>query len=95
MPHPINPFIRCNMILCDAVVDVIDANKFRVSVTGNACGIMYEIVAVSEKDAAFEAMRRFQDDVLGVLAHNEGNRPVEWRDWIPEGADPDLAKEVN
>jgi len=56
---------------------------------------MYEIVAVSEKDAAFEAMRRFQDDVLGVLAHNESHGPVEWRDWIPEGAEPLLAKEVD
>lgn len=83
------------MILCDAIVDEIAENKFRVSVTGNGCGIMYEIVAASEKDAAFEAMRRFQDDVLGVLAHNEGNKPVEWRDWIPEGVEPQLAKEVD
>lgn len=83
------------MILCDAIVDELGDNKFRVSVTGNGCGIMYEIVAVSDKDAAFEAMRRFQDDVLGVLAHNGVDKPVEWRDWIPEGLEPDAAKEVN
>ena len=83
------------MILCDAIVDALGDNKYKVSVSGNGCGIMYEIVAVSEKDAAFEAMRRFQDDVLGVLAHNESHGPVEWRDWIPEGAEPLLAKEVD
>jgi hypothetical protein len=83
------------MILCDAIVDALGDNKFKVSVSGSGCGIMYEIVAVSEKDAAFEAMRRFQDDVLGVLAHNENHGPVEWRDWIPEGVEPDAAKEVD
>ena len=83
------------MILCDAIVDESGENKFRVSVTGSGCGIMYEIVAVSDKEAAFEAMRRFQDDVLGVLAHNGTEKPVEWRDCIPEGLEPDLAKEVN
>lgn len=83
------------MILCDAIVDVLGDNKFRVSVTGNGCGIMYELIAVSEKEAAFEAMRRFQDDVLGVLAHNENHGPVEWRDWIPEGVEPNMTKEVD
>lgn len=83
------------MILCDAIVDEIGESKFRVSVSGSGCAIMYEIVAVSEKDAAFEGMRRFQDDVLGILAHNGSDKPVEWREWIPEGLEPEVAKEVN